>query len=264
MRLTLAAVVAAAGIASGCASGPTPPAYPAFVQVDALSDQFLASLPGIRAKQFAGNEETRSAGYRIDLPRDWQGTTGGAPGHSLELFVLAGSLHLADIELGPGGYVYVPPGSLGFNVETDAGARVLWFNDAVAPEAMIRTPIILDSGLVEWQPGSVAGTAERELRRDPGSGARTWLVRVEPGAELPFESASTAREGYLVEGRFRETECVAGEPYTAVYAAGGYFDRPPFAVHGGPAAGALSPAVWLLRQQEHAARTSHPGCPAAR
>lgn len=250
---------AALGIAA-CASGPRPPPYPAFVDVGAIPEQFMATLPGIRARQFAGDPETGTSATRIDLPAGWEGTTGGAAGKSVEIFVLAGTLELADIELGPGGYAYVPPGSLGFNLYSPGGARLLWFSDDVDRNAMIRTPIILDSGLVEWQPGPFPGTWVRELRADPGSGARTWLWRVEPAAALPFRQAAAKREGYLVEGSFRESECVAGEAYTDSYAPGGYFSRPGGAVYGGPASGAVTESVWLMRQAVEAAESTVAGC----
>ena len=87
---------------SACASGPPKLPYPAFVQVDELEDIFMASLPGVRAKQLAGDSQTRRTSNRIDLPGDWKGTTGGSPGRSLEIFVIAGKLTIADINLGRG------------------------------------------------------------------------------------------------------------------------------------------------------------------
>jgi hypothetical protein len=256
-RCRVVAPLATAMLAAGCASGPPPPAYPAFVDGDLLPEQFMASLPGVRARQFSGDAESRSTSNRVDLPPDWHGTTGGAPGQSLEIFVLGGELRLADVELREGGYAYIPPGSLGFNLVSDAGARILYFRDAVNPRAMIRTPIVLDSGLVDWAPGEVPGTFVKELRNDPGSGARTWLWRVEPGAVLPWAAFSAAREGVLVSGQFRQSECVDGVAYTDVYAPGGYFNRPAEAVSGGPQAAALTGATWLLREARRA--TALPG-----
>ena len=254
------ALAAALVLAAGCASGPAPPSYPAFVQADELPDQFMASLPGVRAKQFAGDAETRSTSNRIDLPADWRGTSGGAPGKSLEIFVLSGQLRVADLELAAGGYAYIPPGSLGFNLVSDTGARILYFRDAIDPRAMIRTPVILDSGLVEWVPAGIPGTFVKELRNDPGSGGRTWLWRVEPGAALPWTSVTTAREGILVRGQFRQSECVDGAPYTEVYAPGGYFSRPAAAVSGGPDAAALTESIWLLREPTRGTSWSDASC----
>jgi len=233
---------------TGCASGPTPPSYPAFIQSDDLPDVFMAGLPGIRAKQFAGDFRTRTTSNLVDLPADWHGTTGGSPGKSLEIFVLAGELRLADMTLGSGSYVYVPPGTLGFNMQTDSGAQILYFLDDVIEGAVIQTPLILDSSLVGWQPTDAIGVFTKDLRADPGSGSRTWLMRVEPLAQISWQSSSVLREGFLVSGQYRDSECVDGVPYTETYFPGGYFQRPANSVSGGPEASALSEAMWFLRE----------------
>jgi len=234
---------------AACASGTPKLPYPAFISSDELPDVFLASLPGVRAKQFSGDPQTRRSSNRIDLPPDWQGTTGGAPGKLLEIFVLAGRLQVSDIELGPGGYALVPPGSLGFNLRTDGGARILYFLDDVDPLAMIRTPVILDSGLLDWVPTPVEGITVKDLRADPGNGARTWLLRVAVGARIPWQSSSVIREGYLLSGQYQQSECITGEVHTAIYSPGGYFYRPPDTLSGGPAAKAITESVWVLRER---------------
>ena len=99
-------------LVGGCAGVAPELSYPAFVQTDELEDVFIASLPGARAKQLAGDPMTRRTSNRIDLPPGWSGTTGGSPGKALEIFVLSGTLNLADVDLVQGGYVFVPPGSL--------------------------------------------------------------------------------------------------------------------------------------------------------
>ena len=99
------------------ASAPQTP-YPAFIQTEELPDVFLAGLPGVRAKQLAGNPETRRSSNRIILPPDWQFTTGASPGKSVEIFVLAGEIALGDLPLGPGAYAYIPPGSTGLQMFT--------------------------------------------------------------------------------------------------------------------------------------------------
>lgn len=246
-----------------CASRPPAVPYPAFIATDELEDVFLASLPGVRAKQLAGDPMTRRTSNRIDLPAAWQGTSGGSPGRSTEVFVLAGSLRLADIELGPGGYAFLPAGSLGFNLRSEDGARILYFVNDVDPEAVIRSPIILDTTLLGWQRTEDAGITTKELRSDPGSGATTWLLRVQAGAAVPWESSSALREGYLISGSYRHSECVAGEVVTDSYAPGGYFYRPADAVNGGPDAGADTEATWLLRETAAGIHDRAAGCPPA-
>lgn len=237
-----------AGIVAGCASGPTPPSYPAFIVSDELPDIFMATLPGVRAKQYAGDPQTRTTSNRIDLPPDWSGTTGGTPGKALEIFVLAGELRLADMALPAGGYAYVPPGSIGFNMRTGEGARILYFLAEPDADALIRSPLILDSNLVAWQATDSIGVFTKDLRVDPGSGTHIWLMRIDPEARISWQSSSVLREGFLVSGQFQDSECVDGEPYTETYLPGGYFLRPAEAISGGPAATALSESIWYLRE----------------
>ena len=166
---------------------------------------------------------TRSVSNRIDLPTGWSGTTGGAPGKALEIFVLSGDLSLADVELVQGGYAFIPPGSLGFNLVSDGGAQILWFLSDFDSDATIQSPLILDSSLVEWQATDRFGIFTKDLRVDPGSGERTWLTRYEVDAELPWQSSSKQLEGYLMSGQFMDSECVEGLPYTDLYLPGWLF-----------------------------------------
>ena len=106
----------------------------------------------------------------------------------------------------------------------------------------------------------MAGITIKELRADPGTGATTWLRRIGVGAAVPWESSSALREGFLVSGSYRHTECVGSEPVTDHYAAGGYFYRPPNTINGGPMAGADIEAVWLLRETAKAIHETVGGC----
>ena len=243
-----------------CAGGPPTLPFPAFIQADELEDVFLASLPGVRAKQLAGDPQTRRTSNRIDLPAAWQGTSGGAPGRSMEIFVLGGVLTLADIDLPAGGYAFLPAGSLGFNMQSANGARILYFVNDVDPDAVIRSPIIIDTNLLDWQPTTTAGVSTRKLREDPGSGAMTWLLRIKAGASLPWQSSSVLREGYLVTGHYRHSECADGEAHTGRYTPGGYFYRPPDTINGGPVSGGETDAIWLLRETERGDHKTADGC----
>lgn len=236
-------------LGAGCASSPDAPSYPAFVVSDDLPDLFLASLPGVRAKEYAGDMRSRAVSNRIELPAGWGGTTAGSPGKVLEIFVLSGDLSLADVELTAGGYVYVPPGSLGFNMVSDAGAVILWFLNDVDSKAAIQSPLILDSDLVDWQATDQIGIFTKDLRVDPGSGERTWLMRYEIDAKIPWQSSSASREGYLMSGQFQQSECVEGRPYTDLYRSGGYFNRPADSIYGGAEAAVLTESVWFLREK---------------
>ncbi len=245
---------------SACAGGPLKLPYPAFVQVDELEDIFMASLPGIRAKQLAGDPQTRRTSNRIDLPPEWTGTSGASPGRSLELFVISGKLTIADIELGAGGYAFLPAGSLGFNLRSGDGARILYFLNDVDPQSIIRAPIILESALLEWQQTPSSGLFTKELRMDPGNGSRTWLLKVDAGASLPWQQSSAGREGYLVAGVYQHSECVLGKVHTGQYQPGGYFYRPADTINGGPEASALTQSIWLLREVRGGREESVPDC----
>ena len=236
-----------------CASGPPQLPYPAFVQSDTLEDMFLADLPGVRAKHLAGDMMTRLSSKRIDLPAGWNGTSGGAAGHDLEIFVLAGSLRLGDIAMRTGGYAYLPANSFGFNMATQNGARILYFVSDAVTDAVIQTPLIINADQLDWRTNLAPGLSTRELRWDPGSGARTWLLRIEVGAAIPWEVSSAVREGYLVAGEYQHSECVDGTVVTEAYQPGGYFHRPAGVINGGPQAGAQSMTIWFLRETEPAA-----------
>lgn len=248
---------------SACASGPPKLPYPAFIQADELEDIFLASLPGVRAKQFSGDPQTRRSSNRINLPPGWNGTTGGTPGKLLEILVLAGDLDVADVSLGPGGYLQLPPGTFGFNLLTRNGAQILYFLDDVDPLAMIKSPVILDARLVAWQPTATQGVDIKILRDDPGNGARTWLKRITPGAKIPWESSSVIREGYLIEGQYQHSECVNGVVHTWTYSPGGYFYRPGGVLSGGPDAAAATDTVWVLRERSAGSEMQLDACVAA-
>lgn len=236
--------------------------YPAFVQADELVTTFLATLPGVRARQFRSDIRTGVAGHRIDIPPDWTGSTGGAPGKALEVFVLSGEVRFSDFPLRAGGYAYVPPGSMGFSLESDFGARLLYFLDDVPASSVIRAPLLLDSELLSWRELS-PGLYVKILREDPGSGAKTWLQRIEPGASIPWQTSSEEREGYLVAGVYRHGECFGGKGVAGRYEEGGYFRRPPGTIHGGPEARAESPSTWFLREPGEAEINAAAWCGAA-
>jgi quercetin dioxygenase-like cupin family protein len=249
IRLFVVAVLMLVG--SGCASGPPTIPFPAFVAVDELPDTFVAGLPGVRAKQLTGDARTRRSGARIRIPPDWEFSSGASPGLSVEIFVLGGELNVGDYALTAGGYAYIPPGSSGLSLRSDNGALILYFLDTAKDSAVIQTPLITNISFIDWEApifdyGS-RGFWIKELRADPGSGARTWLQKVDPGAVQSWQHSSQSLEGYLISGRVTDSECVAGEAASFEYLPGGYFHRPPGAVHGGPNATSEEGAVWIMR-----------------
>ena len=260
LELKTCLIVTAAILLGACAGGPPEIPYPAFIQVDDLDDIFMASLPGVRAKQLSGDPQTRRTSNRIDLPQDWTGTSGGVPGRSMEIFVISGKLMVADIELRAGGYAYLPAGSLGFNLSAMDGARILYFVNDTDPESIIRSPIIITSYLLEWEDTAKSGVVTKELRNDPGNGSRTWLVRIAVAAAPDWESSTAIREGYLIVGDQQYVECMNGEPELWQYTPGGYFYRPANTISGGPESVATTEAVWLLRETSKGDSVAWPSC----
>ncbi len=255
MKSNIYCTIFAFVLLSGCASGPPTVPYPAFIAVDELPDAFVAGLPGVRAKLLTGDTRTRQSGSRILIPADWEFTSGASPGLSVEVFVLDGELLVGEYSLTEGGYAYIPSGSTGLPMRSDNGAQILYFLDSQVEAAVIQTPLITNAGLLSWESpvfdyGS-DGLSIKELRADPGSGTRTWLMKLDPGSRQSWQSSSQPVEGYLLSGTTMETECVGGEIMTAEYLPGGYFHRPPGAIHGGPEATTTSGAVWFLRVPGH-------------
>jgi len=252
IRIILCALL---GILCSCASKlPTVP-YPAFEQAGEIPDSFLAGLPGTRAKVLSGDSQSRRGSMLLQLPADWSFGTGAALDKTLELYLLEGDLTLGDFPLEPGGYAYLPSGSLGTKMSSRSGALLLYFLDDVHPDAVIQTPIINNSNLLEWQSEwdqvDSFGIATKELRLDPGSGARTWLQMIEPGAVQDWRNATTVQEGYLVSGQYHHVECISGQAVGGEYTKGGYFLRPAGAVNGGPDTAATESTVWLMRVPRH-------------
>jgi len=247
-----------------CASSNPQTPYPAFIQVEELPIAFLAGMPGVRAQELAGNPQTRRSSNRILLPADWNFTTGAAPDKSVEIFVLSGEITIADLKLDAGGYAYLPSGNAGMQMKTEDGALLMYFLDDANESAVIQTPLILDSDLLGWTPLSEdpndLGRSVKVLRADPGSGARTWLEKFDPVANLEWQHSSVTREGYLVSGSYHDGECVNGESVTGDYESGGYFHRVPGAMNGGPDAGTVDGAVWLLRVLEKETLQKFPDC----
>lgn len=248
---------------AACAPSQPDVPYPAYVRVDEIPDVFIAGLPGVRAKGLVGaNSDSAGGGYRIDLPSSWQGTSGATPDKALEIFVIDGELSVADVALKRGGYAYLPAGTLGFRLKSPTGARILYFLDDIETSAMIRTPLILESGLIAWEDTDIDGVAVKELRADPGSGARTWLERIEPGAKIPWRSSTANREGYLVVGNYTHSECVGSEIATDGYLPGGYVYRPAHSINGGPESFAATTSIWFFRELAEGAEVTHERCEA--
>jgi hypothetical protein len=253
---TSAAILLNAVLLAGCANAPRNVPYPAFIQVEELDGAFHAGLPGTRAKGLSGDQRTGRFSALLLLPEQWRWNTGAAPGKSVEIFVLAGEVTVGDLALRPGNYAWLPPGSTGLSMSSLGGAQLLYFLNDAAPDAIIQTPLFMSRDVVPWHPltedAMDAGLQVKELRYDPGSGERTFLLKVEPGATQPWQKSSVKVEGFLLSGDYRHSECVNGRVITGDYTPGGYFERPAGIVNGGPLAGSSEGATWFMRMNARA------------
>ena len=244
---------------AGCAAGPPPVPYPAFITVDELPDAFVAGMPGVRAKQLSLDPHTQRASHRMLLPADWSFTTGASPAHSVEIYVMAGSLTLGEFQLDAGGYAWIPSGSPGLNLSTENGAVILHFTDDADPATMIQTPLITNARLVSWR-AEAPGVYARELRFDPGSGARTWLMQIGLDALPSWQRDSQPIEGYLLSGESPSSECSGDVVVTDVNLPGSYFHRPPGAAYALPATAQSGTSIWYLRTVRTNAQEPAEGC----
>ena len=177
-----------------------------------------------------------------------------------ELYVLAGSMHIGDLQFVPGDYAYLPAGMLRHAVRSDAGCDVLTFYEG---RLEIQTTAAAEHGEVvhlctadmEWGSASdskVAATnvGRKLLRPDTPLGERTWLLRIETqGRRYPLDGVEThpcVEEMFLIKGDIAMT--------TGVLRSGAYFWRPPGIPHGpmGTREGFLA----LFRAKEGAFETS--------
>ena len=73
---------------------------------------------------------------------------------------------------------------------------------------------------VAWQETGTDGFLIKPLYEDPGSGQRTWLMKVEPGAEAPSHAHTETEQIYVIEGSFYDQENTYGPGDFAIRAPG--------------------------------------------
>ena len=252
---------AASGTRGAEATGP-------FVEYDFVAWAQERSAPLARADAFDGVPARllsadpttgRFAGV-LQVPAGYGRAAGGALPVTTEFYVLEGTLQFGAERLEARDYAFVPPGVDPPALASTSGARVLLFHspsvadaDALAKQRAQGAYVTRDRD-ARWSPGTVSQAAGvnvpleiKHLRKDPHSGARTWLVRIAPGTKVPWERHSTVEEGFLLEGDYRLSECLRSGSRTGDYAPGGYFHRPAGVLHSGPESGTRRGAVWLMR-----------------
>jgi len=265
--LTVAAVVLGADGAAAAppkreASGPIrEPGFDGFIDSSTLAEVSAAALPGAFVRVLSAEPGSgRSAhlarfpsGYRLD-----PATTMDAL--SMELIVLSGRLAFGSETLHEHDFAFLPSGLAMPVLASERGATALVFFDPVSGDGeaiarqRARGVYVTRYDPAKWRPGIVARDAGQalklevqDLKRDPDTTARTWLVRAGPNLSVPWERHSVVEEGYLIAGDYRIAECLASGHVVGNYAKGGYFRRAQGILHSGPESGTKQGVVWLLR-----------------
>jgi len=175
--------------------------------------------------------------------------------HTVEALVLEGEISWQGTPLGPYDYAHLPTRAPAPVLTAGLdGARVLLFLDPPRDTDGADLTLV-DSERLPWQPATVAvRDMGRELALElkdlwyvEETGQRSWLLRVFTDFEIPWEVHTSAEEGFLLDGEFRNGECLTDGPVDGLYRPGGYFYRPAGIAHGGPASGTGSGALWILR-----------------
>ncbi len=229
-------------------------AFVGFVNAGKMPLAELQQLGGVKARVLSENPRSGRMAFVAEPPAGWSWGGAAADGRSLEIFVLAGKLDIDGRPLESRGYLYVAPKAGTPPLATRSDARLLVFVGPTGEPSGFTDWFIVDFDQSRWRPGLVGPRAGVDLpveifdlKRDPTTGARTWLASIEPGFEFPWERHSMVEEGFLVEGVYDLNECLPGGVRSGRYTEGGYFYRPANILHGGPDSTARRPTIWLFR-----------------
>lgn len=182
---------------------------------------------------------------------------------ALEIIVLEGDIAFSGTGLAKGDYLRIPAGEVHRFISSECGARLLLFFEDGQPGRDDPMKAVVDTGKWQivrdadapWVGGTAMAEAGREdvplqikhYKQHPETGARTYLVRVQPGVEIPWEVHDVAEEVYMIAGEYRLAECLPGGKAVGTYRQGGYFYRPPGIAHNGPDSGAITETIMLIR-----------------
>ncbi len=246
---------------------PPPPSFAGFIQSQTAPDEPWSGFPGVVARRLSADEFTGRRALYLELPLGWRWSGFINDAFSREWYILDGRLQAGTASLAAGDFLYLPPGARPPELTAVVAARALLFVDPASPASGLTQPFVASARSLPWRPGTVARDAGvpldlsvKDLKLDPGSGARTWLVRIGPGVRVPWESHSVVEEGYLLEGDYRLVECLPAGRREGTYLPGGYFRRPAGWIHSGPDSGTEGGAVWLIRSPGPLDVSFHEGC----
>ncbi|WP_405237961.1 DUF4437 domain-containing protein [Lentisalinibacter orientalis] len=254
--------------AAGCASQePPPPTFIGFIQAQTAPVEPWSPYPGVTARRLSADEFTGRSAIHLSVPLGWRWTGMVNGAFTREWLVLEGRVQAGERQLQGGDLLYVPPGAQPPSITAVRPAKMLVFTDPADPASGLGQIFVASARSLPWRPGTVARDAGvpldlsvKDLKNDPGTGARTWLVKIGPGVEVPWESHSVVEEGYLLEGDYRLSECLPEGRKDGDYLPGGYFWRPANWIHSGPDSGTDGGAVWLMRSPGALDATFHDAC----
>jgi hypothetical protein len=227
----------------------------------ALATVPIAEFRGFPAKALSRDDRTGRLALELKLPPRFRDR--GArqlTDRSFEIVVLDGDVRWGGERLGPRDFAYMPAGRERPQLTSRGGARLLAFFDPAPADPAIRTRLREIGGYVtryaesRWNPGSLSQASGfdlkleiQHLKKDPLSGARTWLVRLAPPVNMPFEVHSVPEEAYVLEGRYAQPECLPDGMRNGVYEANSYFYRPGGIPHSGPGSGPIERTTFVMR-----------------
>ena len=167
---------------------------------------------------------------------------GGLSYAEMELFVLSGAIEVGGEHHGPGSYFFVPAGVVLPALSAPRGAQLLQYynhgepsfvaSDSDHPQAERDRIVVVNAYEdLEWgppqaRPAVAPGCLIKLLRRDPDSGAATFLYSLVPNFRQDNVSFHDCAE---------ESYQISGTTWTMQFgdlAAGGYSWRPPNVNHG--------------------------------
>jgi hypothetical protein len=231
-----------------------------YLQADAMPAEPSPVFPGALASTLSADPATGRAAYRVQFPAGFRFDREDRALQSLEVFVISGELSFGLDRLRRYDFGFVPPDVQWPRLASSQGAEALVFLDppAADPKAVwqqgAQGSYVTHFDEALWKEATVARDAGhaldlkvQDLKKDPFTTARTWLVRGGASLKVPWERHSVVEEGYLLEGDYRLPECLPGRTVIGDYSPGGYFRRPPNIVHSGPESGTKTVAVWLMR-----------------
>jgi len=253
---------------AGCASRePPPPTFTGFIQAQTAPVEPWSPYPGVTARRLSADEFTGRSAMQLSVPLGWRWSGMINDAYSREWYVLEGRLQAGERVLQGGDLLYVPPGASPPALTAIRPAKLLAFTEPADASSQLAQTFVASARALPWRPDTTApdtgappDVSVKDLKSDPGNGARTRLVRIGPGVEMPWQSYSVVEEGYLLEGDYRLSECLPAGQQDGDYLPGGYFWRPAGLVHGGPASGTDGGAVWLMRSTGAPRVTVHDAC----